>query len=96
MTNYAVQIFGPLPGTTQAVSSSSTSAVSLSGYIRVMMRTDQPIYIRFGNASVGACTTSDMILEANLPYVFDISPGTNNFRALRVSSDATLRYAKVQ
>lgn len=91
----AISIRGPKPGNAVSISSTSTTAQDVSSAVRIIVICSTDTHIRFGDSSVGAATTNDFRLAANVAHVFDVFPGSDRFRAIRASSDGTLIWASV-
>lgn len=94
--NYAVMIFGPQAGTQVPVGVASTGAQDLGSATRIAVKVTQSVYIRFGNEDVGAAVATDYYLDAGKDYAFDVAPFCQFFRAIRLSADSVLTWAKVQ
>lgn len=88
--------YAPIVVTATAFTAVSTAAVALSsgnrGKFVVLMTPTQACYVKFGDASVGAATSSDFPLVANQTYRFVCSDDTNNFRVIRNAADGTLSW----
>jgi hypothetical protein len=81
----------------QAVAAASTAAVdtTISGnkpeFITLICSADA--YICFGDSAVGAATSSDWPITANVPQTFQIHPKEDRyFRVIRASGDGTLKW----
>jgi hypothetical protein len=93
-TNYALRVNAPTSTATNVtVATATTTAGSIS--VRVWMKSDVKTHIRFGSTTVGACTTTDMYLTADIDYVFDIPPAVTNATVKRSSTSGILRWAAV-
>ena len=75
-TNAAINVYAPTAeaGGTRAVTSSTTSCTyaSVSGSVRVWVKSTVDTQIRFSSSSAdSACTAGDIYLTAGQDYVFD-------------------------
>ena len=84
----------PLIVTATAFTSTSTSAVQINstgqGRQIVTFLPTQNCFIKFGNASVAAATSSDWPLVANVSVDFEVSDDSSYFTVIRNSADGTL------
>lgn len=94
----ASRVLGPSPGlTTVSVTDSSTAAQDLSQFREayVGIHVTEPVHIRFGDASVGAATSDDLIFDAGVIHPVLIVEGRDHYRALRAGgTSANLRVAQ--
>ena len=90
---------GATPISITAASSTAADLTASKGQ-GVLMLCTVPFHIRWGSSAVGAATTSDMLIPANVLIRVDIPSSSSDFayfRAIRSgASDGTLYYATIQ
>jgi len=94
-TNYAVQVFGPEAGGTPVTVGAASASQSVGSATRILMTSTTDCHIRFGTSSVVAVTT-DWLLPAKTPVIFDIENGKTYFAAIQDSAAGTITWAAVQ
>lgn len=75
----------------------STAAQALpTGASKIWIKATQKTHIRFGDSDVGAATTNDQYMTADVDYVLDVPAGVTHYRAIRGgSSDASVHVVAV-
>jgi len=86
----------PGPGSTVTAGATSTAAQSAVGMLRIAMSVTQPCHIRFGDANVGAATSSDLLLVSGILYMWDLTASRDHFTAIRDGgSDSVITWASI-
>ena len=97
MTNYAFRVNAPTTVSSQVTSGTAApTAVSISGWARLWIKGTEDTRVRFGDSSVAAPTAGDVLLTADVDYVFDVRPEITHVRIRRDgSTDTRVRFARV-
>jgi hypothetical protein len=84
----ALAVNGPGAGTKVDTSATSTSAQDVGANTqRIAISCTTKTCIRFGEAGVGEAVVTDYPLKADTDYVFDVTPGTRYFRAIKYTAE---------